>query len=501
MFGFRHSSDTRVRARRSLLITRTAGVGAIVLTVGMIPAVAVTTGARAVDTTLVYGCRSASGAYRVSARIEAAFPATGVTGRPVQPGRVTIRLTVARAAFPGPSATPAPPAAPSDAATPPAATETPEPIVTGGTTGPMVVSGTARLTTTVTENGTSAAAIWPNLTISPVPMPATGDVELVAAGAVPPVTPSTAGAVVFAAGDLDLALTTAGSAGPPGPTLGCTPDAGRTERLATVRVSGPADAPKRTAELRGTTTARAAPDPIPTHCGEYNPPDNLMVACAYLAGFSNVDKLHAAAPLGRPDPALINLAETSISVTVDSEGRTHITTVWTGQLYHNGKAELPPATATFLTFGFMPTTATMELSQVGVTTISSDLHQGDDGLYQIDSTATTQIKIRLHDVTVNGTPLDVGSHCQTAKPMTLGLRGLGRYLSDGTQEGYTVAGGGPLTGTSAIPEFSGCGVGEDLDPLFNASVSGPGNYTRMIQGTLCDPGNPEFPCSIPDPRS
>jgi hypothetical protein len=55
----------------------------------------------------------------------------------------------------------------------------------------------------------------------------------------------------------------------------------------------------------------------------------------------------------------------------------------------------------------------------------------------------------------------------------------------GRSPDYTVNTGGPLTGTTTIPPFSGCGVGEDLDPLLNASISGPDNFMKLTQGVPC----------------
>jgi hypothetical protein len=55
--------------------------------------------------------------------------------------------------------------------------------------------------------------------------------------------------------------------------------------------------------------------------------------------------------------------------------------------------------------------------------------------------------------------------------------------------------GGPLDGEIEIPPFSGCGTGgEDLDPLFTASLSGLGNAITMNQGTTCIPSEPSTPC-------
>ncbi|MHC8563862.1 hypothetical protein ACW23B_24965 [Streptomyces albidoflavus] len=47
--------------------------------------------------------------------------------------------------------------------------------------------------------------------------------------------------------------------------------------------------------------------------------------------------------------------------------------------------------------------------------------------------------------------------------------------------------GGPLTSEVTIPAFTGCGTddGEDLNRLLTASISGPGNYVKQIQGQVC----------------
>jgi len=57
-----------------------------------------------------------------------------------------------------------------------------------------------------------------------------------------------------------------------------------------------------------------------------------------------------------------------------------------------------------------------------------------------------------------------------------------------------------------IPPFHDCGVGENLDPIFNAAISGPRNFNLLTQGAVCfvegggvcDPGTglPEIPTPI-----
>jgi hypothetical protein len=82
-------------------------------------------------------------------------------------------------------------------------------------------------------------------------------------------------------------------------------------------------------------------------------------------------------------------------------------------------------------------------------------------------------------VNVNGVPLDVGTHCATPQFDAV-LTG-----SSATNPSYNVQFGGPLLGTVTIPKFKNCGVTENLDPIFNAAISGPRNFNLLTQGEVC----------------
>jgi hypothetical protein len=82
-------------------------------------------------------------------------------------------------------------------------------------------------------------------------------------------------------------------------------------------------------------------------------------------------------------------------------------------------------------------------------------------------------------VRVNGVPLNVGSHCKTSQFDAV-LTG-----TSASKPPYSVQFGGPLTGAVTIPPFKNCGVGENLDPIFNAAISGPQNFNLLTQGELC----------------
>jgi len=83
--------------------------------------------------------------------------------------------------------------------------------------------------------------------------------------------------------------------------------------------------------------------------------------------------------------------------------------------------------------------------------------------------------------------LNVGTHCQTATPFDLELVGLPPAYNISLIQGV-------LTGTVTVPSFKGCSDGsENLDPIFNASVSGPGNFVKITQAALCTPAQ-NFGC-------
>jgi hypothetical protein len=214
--------------------------------------------------------------------------------------------------------------------------------------------------------------------------------------------------------------------------------------------------------------------------------------CAYIVGYADVRKLNGAALVG---PGLVNLSVgVRIIVNVpgnyfeeDSAAQLDYRPCHTCQLEH----ALPPAHATFLAFGFMPVSATLQLTEIGTMNII-----GVGTLSTLTTnTAWALMALRISDVAVNGQPLNVGPHCQTVQPLLVKLVGLGTG-----PEPYSLQGGGPLTGEITIPPFTGCGVTENLDPLFTGTVSGPDNFAKFTQGPLCTLiGDLGCPPRIPKP--
>jgi hypothetical protein len=173
----------------------------------------------------------------------------------------------------------------------------------------------------------------------------------------------------------------------------------------------------------------------------------------------------------------------------------------TVNLDYQGQEEFPPMRATFTGFGFEPVTATAYLVQDGSAPLTSvgyltggTIYTGGPGA-PIGTVATASVELRLADVTVNGTSLDVGSDCRTSGPLTSQESPVDQdmlVLAGGNQPGDPVPFnnllyGGELEGEADIPAFTGCVTpsGENVDALLDATVSGPDNYVRMNQGPAC----------------
>lgn len=227
---------------------------------------------------------------------------------------------------------------------------------------------------------------------------------------------------------------------------------------------------------------------------------NSGVECAYAIGYANVAKLGEAALVNTPtqNPAMALLAITRLVFNYSAPP-------YYVELDEVGNLTLPPASTTFLSYGFMPTTAKMQLIPDGNLT-AVETGQAPE---PVVTTIYGQQSLRLYDVEVDGTPLDVGSDCRTVSPLQLKLGGISLATTgndpDPTRD-YTINGGGPLSQSDlTIPYFTGCGPGGSLDPLFDAAVSGPGNSLNLVQGAPCFSGDgpcttiqmPELPVRAP----
>lgn len=422
-------------------IVRAAFVVAVLVATGLAASGAqAASGKKVADVRLAYTCALPSGSRPVQVRISGVFPASGAVGRAIAPAGVRVEIVLPRTAATG--------------------------------LGAGSFAGVVALETAVTENGTRAGAPWPYLRVPPAPVPGIGDLVVNASAPVPAVTARAPGDVRFTAGRLNLLLAPLRSAGKPSSLKArCVPRGGRAALLATVPVAGRHGmvAPRSAAAPRD--DGQPAPE-----CQGFGQEPPSGYGCAWMTGFSNVKKLGGAALI---QPAILDIAmwdpvpcdDTFTSFCFDLDAQLNYVPV-PGK---PGLRQFPPSDATFLTFGFMPTRATMDLLEVGLMHIKIVLNFNDYELSYAEATAN--MNIRLHDVLVNGRPLDVGPRCETVSPMRLTVRADLNH--------WGINDGGVLSGTSAIPPFGGCGVGENLDRLMTGSISGPDNFVKMTQGSLC----------------
>jgi len=125
---------------------------------------------------------------------------------------------------------------------------------------------------------------------------------------------------------------------------------------------------------------------------------------------------------------------------------------------------LPPATASVKEFGIIPVVATTEMIQNGPATGTVNVNTNT-------ITSTASVTLKITNLTIAGIAAPVGGNCQTS-PFSV-------TLSSGP--GFTVGGGGPVSGSFTIPAFRHCGLST---LLINLTIPGPGNTLNLTLGQL-----------------
>ncbi|MFC9247906.1 DUF6801 domain-containing protein [Streptomyces sp. NPDC057136] len=491
--------DPRATVRRPLHL---AVGGALVVATALIPSAESAAAPQESEVLLSYACSFPSGTEEIAVRVSAELPSAVRTGEEIQPEGVSVEVELPQSSLRQFTET--------EAAT---------------------FSTVAELTVRNTQGDESADASWKDLKAEPVAVPAEGGAALVATGDVPTVSFGSPGRATLAPVALDLDFTSLTADGapttPPGLAVRCEPAGEQEGTLGEIAVRGTTDP-----AVPGPPTSSPAPQPEeppaaagpglspsvrerieglmdrrpdsldddpPSSCPVEIPPEWVMTTAeAYAAGYANAAKLDGATALG---PAFMKVVLNKRYIADGCASTIDVTS--SVDFDHKGKRQLPPSKATFLTYGFMPTTATMVLEQVGDPAHVHSHTVTDSPAWPEETTITAQLTMRLYDVEVNGVPLDVGPNCRTARPFEQVLRGYGQSYP---RFGYLVAFGGPLTGYAHIPPFEGCGVDEDLDAVFTAAVSSAGkkadNYTKMMQAPLCVATNPGVNCppAVPAPE-
>ncbi len=452
------------RAARGTALASVIGAGLLVITGGIAAYTPRAAAAQATRTDLGYTCSFPAGNFAVSVTITATYPASVPVGPPAAPIGVRISSLVPKAALAG------------------------SVFARPGT----VIAGSTDVLTVIETRRSAAQPLHWQASGSRARPTAGGLLALTASGSSGPLPASEPATITFTASSLAISLRSRGA------TLNadCVPGNGAGARLATIKVS---QASPSASPTPGQGQRTASKTKFPQGCGKIKVTGDGVATCAYLTGYADVTKLIGAALLQPRRPAKPGLVNVDI-------GQRHafkkgkLVEYSTGQLYYKGRPELPPVTATFLAFRFVPVTATLhitELSFIDIVSVSGVIAPP----YPITVDATTRISIRVSGVRVNGRPLDVGTGCRTASPVTLKLVGKGKNLLPPV--GYTLPTGGPLLGKVTIPAFTDCGVTENLDPLLTGSISGQGNFVKMTQGELCGPSQPQnwvCPPPIPKPK-
>ncbi len=495
----RGSGSTARRAPRAA--ARTTALVAVLAAGGLAAGTASASGTQPTPgASLIYQCRFPSGPHPVEVIVSAGLPATVKPGKPIQPADVS--LTVAL-----------PPAAVSGLAMLHYAT----------------VGAATRLTVSASEGPGGTSVVWPGATKRPVPRPDHGGLTLTTVGPVPSVTASSAGEVILSAAGLSItfmasqaavptsdpaesptpvpgsgpnqdATPTTESATPAPPATGstafrvsCAVGKGQQAVLATVPVTGAAVRHSRHAPTVGKCpkfppgglklNPRFPPPPHPPLTLVGHSPSQ---GCAFTTGYADVRKLKGAALIA---PALTNVDQALATLANTTNKINYLQLQNAAQLDFHGLHQFPPSRATFLSFGFVPTTATIELIEHGTINIfvvgpanpfipcQPNKFRTCDNVAKVYSRLSARIV--PGSVRVNGVPLNVGSRCETP-PFDAVVTG-----TSASKPPYSVQFGGPLTGMVTIPRFRNCGVGENLDPIFNAAISGPQNFNLLTQGELC----------------
>ena len=495
---------------------------------------------------VAYSCLLPSGTGRLTATMVQDYPVAATAGAPVQPGPLTLRAAVPRGLLPAaatvvsgtaalevavgdgtasaagsaeassPAASTAPGAAAStatgaatagSAAPGAAATDTATAANTQGSATRITLRTSAGAVAALAAQGAAApraagTAEWAGLTVAPVRL-GTADPVLTATGQVPALTAGKSGTSITVT-PLTLALTLQAGGGTvrlqcaparQAPPLGSVsvvgaPSAGAGAGAGAGASAGVAGPAKARAVVRAdqepvcsaSPTGSLDPADLPTP-----PPGSVVLAetdsgveCAVAIGYANVAKLGEASLVNVPpkDPALAILAIQRLAFNYG------VDPIYL-ELDEIGNLTLPPADTTFLTYGFIPTTARMQLIPQGNLTVV----ETGQGAVPVITTIYGKQTLRLYDVEVDGTPLDVGNDCHTVSPLQLRLQGVslaGLPVDPDPTRDYTITGGGPLSQDQlTIPYFTGCGPHGSLDPLFDAAVSGGGNSLNLAQGPVC----------------
>ena len=453
---------------------RVTAVAAVLVAAGMTAGSAPTASQASeqpVTLRLSYSCAFHFGTTPVSAQVTATYPTAAMVGQPIQPTGTRIAVTLPHAA-----------------------------VANLRQLHAARVTLAAGLGTVVSEGTKSATAPWQDFSSPAKTIPPSGPLTFTALGAAPQVREATPGQMTVTATGLELLFTPSAAHGtaasPSALPVVCVPVPNQDRALASIAITSTASSPAQSG--RRSTPAISSPycPDFPKHLKPnprfHLPPpppgsnviNNPQPACSYAGGFTDAQKLHEAALVG-PGLTDLEIGDPTYTKFPPAAPYTYIQIRAAGQLNYHGLPELPPARATFLAFGFMPVSATLQVSETGsldaalISCVPAKPSAKCPNNPANEALFFGRVMLRIYDVDINGVPLNVGSHCQTATPFNLELIGV--------PPSYSISGVyGVLTGFVTVPSFSGCANHTDnLDPVFDATVSGPDNFVKITQAPPC----------------
>lgn len=319
------------------------------------------------------------------------------------------------------------------------------------------------------------------LTVAATELPAEGDLPLVATGKVPDFSIATAGVVRIRLSAPRIAL------GPvpakpaadtvPAPQATCTTEAGQdlSLGLVVVRPAPGAAPPKAPApEKRAQQQAPAAGSGKQHAQLKDIPPGSipLLVTPLQPNEVLSTSTLKKTGAVVHSKPAA--LFDSRLVLYMDPDGNLLNEQEITGMI------GFAPVTTTYLGYGFLPISATVEFlpddyQHSKMLSVKASLIEGT--LY-----SHLDVRARLSDVMVNGQPLDAGPACMTKTAISLDMVGPYDPFNSGGRITTDPDNPDPKYRGFTLPEFENCGVAEKLSSLFTGQNSGPGNqaYADLV---------------------
>ncbi|MBO2447968.1 hypothetical protein J4573_12765 [Actinomadura barringtoniae] len=500
----------------------TAALAGLAIGTGLV--VAVPPAIADIKADLPYVCTTSSATHEIRLRLSASMPTRGTVGRAISLGRLRMSVVLpaemaadlAGSAAGGGRSSSAPGA---DGSSGPGA---PSPDLTM----------TARLGITALQDGQAMAIAWPSFALNGANASdgARQKVPLAGSGRLPAITPSSPGPLTLVGEQLTLQR----AGGVSADQVRCVAAGETIVGSVGVRGSGtkkavaplvPGDtskpgaaAPERSWECKEIPATSTDPrydfnDDARLHeifDQKKHPPPNIPMNdpqanvrggipfCIRASGFANVKKLGGANPIGAETllrRGVVNISPQNRKENYQQQQGYFIT-------------DTTPSKATLLGFGFMPTMATATMEQVRppapykgsllTGNLRSDIASGIGGAplpegRPEETWGSAFVSVRAGETSVNGTPVQLGSHCGTS-PTQLNIYTLTGKLG----QRVDLTQGSTVTANVGLPAFSGCGIGEDLSPLLTASISGSDNAVQLEAAPWCQfstvrPGS----CDIP----